>query len=548
MGINLDALREFAQPLRVRLSRALRNGALSTAHEETATADLRGDSEALFDLLGNLPLWRLRAIERIDYVSTLLAKRQKSIHIRPLRNVLDEYVSENHTHVRVELPIGMFPRLPFFDFDIKVNGVETYRMGGNDSLELLADYMAQLAWLVEDGKIRDQLDNDGFIFEWLFAICSFGAEAWQQAQVEYGNEALVKYLQEGLCSRLPSGSLDTGGLDERVVQGWQDSVAGIGSVVNGYTLVGNVNSAAENPLLALPLLKASGVIKAPSDVPPVLDGLAKFMGRLNRLSRHENEIVASSADSFYSTYSLIGQYWMVFAECRVPLDEPFAIEVSETRAVEMAYKQPWLRMLGSTFRLHRRDLGPLVIFNDAEVNHVSVQVADSNVELGKGVVVNDQGEQTSQNAGLSINRLSTTQQKGEVVVAYSSIEDRGCVIHLKMTLRPAVAIRAIHWVVALIVLFTGVSFLVAWHYIPGHFSAAHVAWLLTPSTFATSLLLARESSALSGGLARNLRVLLATVLLLLWMLGFSLYLTDHLLLTDQNDSEPKTTKTEPARR
>lgn len=537
---NLDALKGLVKPWRIRLSRALRN---PVSQEESEAIDLRGNSEALFDLVDNLPQWRLRTIERIDYASTLLTKRTKLVHVRPLRSVLTEYVTETDAKVWVQLPVGFFPRKPFFEFDVEVAGVKTYRMGGNASFELLADYVAQLAWLIEDHDIRDRLEN-GHIFEWIWAICNFRTEEWQLARTEYKDMALLKYLQDGLCPRLPGGSIDATTLDEQVLAGWRDSVSGVSSIVNEYTLFSDENSAAENPLLALPLLKSSGVIQTVSDVPHLLEELTRFMGRVDRLSRFENQVLAAAASSFYSIYSLVGQYWMVLVECLLPLDESFMIEVSETRPVEMIYKQRWSRIIGSTFRLYRKDLGPLIVFDDAEVNHASVQVADPNVELGKGVEVRGRGKSGSD---FSIAQVGATKQKGEVVLIYSGVSNRPCVVHLEMVIRPAAAIRAIHYTVALIVLFTAVSFLVAWHYVPGHFTATHVAWLLTPSTFATSLLLARESSALSGGLARNLRVLLATVLLLLWMLGFSLYLTDHLLLTDQKDSEPKTTKTEPAR-
>ncbi|MFD8644360.1 hypothetical protein ACFV14_29130 [Streptomyces zaomyceticus] len=493
--------------------------------------DLRNDEVALFRLLSGLPLWRERASERIDYASTLLASRKKVIHVRPLRHILGDSPPEAKMS-RVYLPVGLFPKRLFFDFDIRVNGAEVYRMAAEKNVKLLARYARQLAWVVNDREVRRDIAG-GLIQPWLFAICEFRAGAWQQARKKYPKkESLLKYLQDGLCPRREDGSIDAHQLDAAVLEKWQAQVAHIGRAVRKHAL-GDVDSASENPLLVLPTLKANGIISDVDEVSGVVARLTKFLRRVEQVSADD-----AAARNFYEHYALMGRYWTVLVDCRVPLDEPFMIEVDEMRAVELGYRQSLARFFGSTFLLSRKDLGPLVSFNDASSNHVTVRVTDPNVDLGKGVEINPE-------AGKSARLiLSMAQQKGEIVLGYSSAHRRPSVVHLKMTLRPAVAIRAIHWTVSLIVLFTGVSFLVAWNYVPGYFSAPHVAWLLTPSTFATSLLLARESSALSGGLAKNLRVLLAGALLLLWMLGFSLYLTDHLHLTEKSPApRPSTSAT-----
>ncbi|MFH0521839.1 hypothetical protein ACHBTE_32255 [Streptomyces sp. M41] len=434
----------------------------------------------------------------------------------------------------MSLPIGLFPRRLFFDFDVKVNGTDVYRMTGERNAELLAAYMTRMAWLISDDAVRSDVAGD-FIPPWLFAICDFRPAAWQQARKKYPKkEALLKYLQDGLCPTYEDGSVDRSQLDAAVLEKWEAQVAGIARTVRRYAMQ-DIDSPAENPLLVVPMLKANGIIAGIDEVSGLVARLVKFLRKVEALG--ENKVAAKQ---FFESYALMGRYWMVLADCRVPLDEPFTVVVNETRAVELGYKQSLRRFLGSTFLLHRKDLGPLISFNDGVSNHVTVRVTDPNVELGKDVSINPEVGK------LGRLTLSTAQQKGEIALGYSNEPNRPNVVHLKMTLRPAVAIRAIHWAVSLIVLFTGVSFMVAWHYEPGWFTAPHVAWLLTPSTFATSLLLARESSALSGGLAKNMRVLLAVALLLLWMLGFSLYLTEHLHLTEPDGWQPNEPAPSPA--
>lgn len=504
------------------------------SRENAGVVDLRHNDELVFRLLERMDVWRMRCVERIDYSSALMTTRERTVQGLPLRPVLGDLIPDAEGEFWVRLPVGRFPRSILSSFDLTINGTPAYRIRGKDNVEILADYIEQLAWyLIEavsmfGGATRDleELLLDPLLLGCLNAICTFESEQWMQKrrlmekQKAIGTGPLRAFLSEGLGYTLTTA----------VVDDWLERVEVAREITKKYTKPNDVKSASENPLLVVPTLKANGLITGVSDrLPEAVKRMTDFLRKVRDLEqdpRTDNRAAADSirekANSFLREYALIGRYWTVLADHIISLDRPLTISHTETRAVELQDDRKSRKVIISSLSLARSDLGPTVIFSDAGSNHVGIRVADPNVDLAKRAEFKlENGETPSVLPDLA-------RHKGEMIVAYSGNSHRQEIMDVGITLRPASAIRWIHWVVFLIVLLTIFAIALGRFTILHELRAAHVALLLTPSTFACSLLLARESSALSGGLAKTLRVGLSWVLAGLWLFAFALYLSDQI--------------------
>ncbi|MFD5620852.1 hypothetical protein [Streptomyces yangpuensis] len=517
---------------------------------ENERVDLTERDDILFRLLDEQKEWRMRADERIAYSSALFADRQRIIQTRPLREVLGDLVDGETRAAWIRLPIAMFPRQLLFGLDLTVNGQAVSRLSAEEGANALARYLDELFW-----KLVETIDHAGIstrdiedalhdlpTYEMLRTICTFEDEVWRKAAS--GRHALVSYLQKGLCSAdAATGMLITDRLGAEVVTRWQAELGQVKAVVRKYTL-GDESSPSENPLLVLPLLKENGVIEEfESDVPELLGKFNRLIGRIYDIGQGVGEHGANgdgvaeaeikrAAKRVCSNYALVGRYWMAFADCYVPLNEPLEIRISETRSIELRSKRSVCSRVASTISLCRDDLGPIAAFRDAKSNHVSVRVSDPAVQLGKNPKI------LAENGSSPTATPILGEREGELVLAYSAEEERPKVISVRLELKPTLAIRWIHWAVSAIMFLTIGAILTAWLSTLHVLRAAHVAFLLAPSTFATSLLLAKEASALSGRLARNVRVCLAVVLVALWVLAAGLYLSDRIHVDKPSKPSP----------
>ncbi|MFI8391576.1 hypothetical protein [Streptomyces sp. NPDC085540] len=495
--------------------------------------DLRNDPRIVYRLLDGHMGWRSRAVERIEYSSSLWMERTRIVHVSPLRELLDPLIPSHYGTAWLRLPIGSFPRQLLFGFDVEVAGREVYRISKAEHEQLVKNYIVEHARrLTHAIRLRGGVAGDlelvlleKQLHRYLAAISAFEAGAWCEAKLKYGNDALVRYLQKGLY---PTGaSRDELWVIRNSVADWKEQLQPVLPTFSGSEELLQTSNPAENPLLVLPSLKARNALDEIGNIPTALSNLVDFLGVTQQWTESERggQEIQRKAERVLELYEYVGEFWIAIADCLVPLDEPFMLTVRERRAIEPGRRRHSIGGVRSWVTIKRNDLGPRVIFRDAHANHVSIGIADPNVEFGKGLEVTH-GQAGSR---IPVGQDATQEEKEDLILVYSSKVGRPPAPNIRCSIQPVLPIRMIHWVVAIIVFVTfGALVWGSIHF--GQLAAAHVALLLTPSTFASALLLSRESSALSGTLARQLRVTIAVLMGALWLFAICQYLAGQIYL------------------
>ncbi|MFI8275599.1 hypothetical protein ACIGBH_11925 [Streptomyces sp. NPDC085929] len=450
--------------------------------------------------------WRVRATEKIALSSALWAEHERILDVSPLRGVLADILPRRIKAARLHVPIASFPRLPLLEFNVSVAGEPAYRVSRATGA------------VIEARHVEQQANAAGIGFSpalrlFLEQMFTAGTGKWR-LMLDEGESDPWEYLNEGLER--------TVGPDE--YHAWKERVECIKDLVRDFVPPDEC-SPSENPLIALPYMHETGnLLKLRTDFGTdctgVLDELISF------ISEAPNSEMAAAAVASYASY---GRFWTAFAECAVPVDEPFTISVSERRMIDFENSEKgdcWskFRMVGVVSRP--------ISYHDAYSNQISLRVTDSNVELADEW---DLREDTSNR-----NRPKFPEEvvrESELLYLQSSEETRPARLILKSALRPTAPIRWIYRLVLATASLTILAIVVGYSWILHRLTAGHLALLLTPSTFATSLLLVRESSPLSTALTRNLRLTLVWLLAAVWLLTATLYLGKQIFLTE---TPPKT--------
>ncbi|MFJ8565840.1 hypothetical protein [Streptomyces sp. NPDC093514] len=467
--------------------------------------DLRGDGEIVAQLINEHKRWRVRSVERISLSSALWAERRRTLDIGPLRGVLQPYLprdARSKEKAWLTLPIAIFPKEPLLGFELTVNGEEVSRLSRIETARMQADYIARLS---SKAGMRAKVPQ-----ELLVAICKFAPAPWIAFQASVGDQLYEYLTSDG--QRLTD-------VEYRALSVWSQ-------VIQGHLMflgLGNSShSAADNPLLALPdLLKAKQETatrqqnpRLPSlmDLEPALEQLARFLEECKRLaqSSHKN---APLGRKILKTYVDYGRRWVALGECEVPLDCPFIVAMSERRAVSVKKD----RALWDAWCL--RGVIPLeAVFNDALSNHVAIEMTDPIITL-----VEEKIEPLRVNGAPLKGRLDVNVCKPELCYISSSDPLRNHQIQVPCALQQSLLSRLIHWIIFGIILLTLAAVVLSYPLLHG-LTPARLAMLLAPSTFASALLLIRDSSPLSGDLTRALRRVIGVILASLWGAAVCLYL------------------------
>ncbi|MEU7879107.1 hypothetical protein [Microbispora bryophytorum] len=260
-------------------------------------------------------------------------------------------------------------------------------------------------------------------------------------------------------------------------------------------------------------------------------------------SRGEGDSVRHAARRLVATYAGYGRRWELFAECVVPLNDSFIIKVSDRRAIYFSHPRKGGRELQKPW-FNSSKAWEWVMFKDAVSNHLNIRVTDTSVELGKCEL---RGESRNLKECAAVDHLYNTE---ELFSAHSGSRRRPDRVWIKCPLRPAHFIRSAHWLVlagtaaALTTLLRLVDLSWSWpasalwwwppswwppFEVRRQMPAPFLTLLLLPTTFAVSLLLARESSTLSGHTTRRRKVFLMMSFAVLWGLALWLLATGHVL-------------------
>jgi hypothetical protein len=470
--------------------------------------DLTEDDRNLFTLIERPREWRLRAVERIDLASALWAEHSRSVHAHSLGQILGRREKDR---ARAILPIGTFPKNVRIDLDIEVDGKPAYLLSRESHGKLKAEYLRHHVNRIHPNKRGP--DNgllvlcDPKMLGFLGHVFSLRSAEWHdhienRYRPPNRGRLLLDYLHKTWRQWDSEG--DAGNLTMDTVDDWLKSyVDPIGKLVRGATVVPSWReSATENPLLAVP---SAPELKTCEDVTRVLARLHQFL----RAVKDEHVIGTNDvAKHVLDTYALFGTYWIILAECVVPLDGPFLIKTCEKRVLDfgtrIAPRRGVCDPIEPRWSSWRPVLRELVQFKDAISNHVNVRSGDYTIELKEHKY--DVSKEEPPPEDVVDNR--------ELFSYYSSSDARLDRLWFTFRLRQTTSIRVTLVLVWTITAATIVTMCLLPVFVE-KFSVQSIAGLLFPASIAASLLLTRSNSTLGMRVNRIPHYITASLLILL---------------------------------
>ncbi|MGW2040302.1 hypothetical protein [Streptomyces virginiae] len=449
-----------------------------------------------FALLENPEKWRLRSVERIELSSHRWSLRTRTLHVGPMQEVNQELANllaqapeecrGANGDVRILPPLSQMTKRPVVDFESRVGDIKVSRLSRAEGASLQARYFAHRVNSATSGQLTVGED----LQELLTAI--FGSTYPPEGKEV---EAYVKE-QDGAWitpSVVAVAKLVGCEIASRVMEG---------------RVLPSVNSSAQNPLIALPYLNQLRMtqnldVLSSEELKERLRSLQLLLASL----QGQEESVREPLFKLYGEY---GRHWEAFARCNVPLDRPFFVTVSTKRHIQFESPEKegvvrkvkgWIRPVAWT---HAR-------FNDALSSHVNIKVTDMNVELKDGKC--EARNELNKPLEVFPDHIHKTR---ELFAIYSSKCNRDDRLWIKTTLRLGRPTGWIHLLVIATILATLSVTWVVWGLFHSRLTAQQLALLLTPSTFAASLLLVRESSHLSAKFTAPARTVIAVCLAALW--------------------------------
>ncbi|MEY9816341.1 hypothetical protein [Streptomyces albogriseolus] len=490
---------------------------------DLSSYELREADSIVFRLWDTRMSWCIRVFEEVDLSGVLVVKRIRTVDAAPLRLALRDILPVSAQNgwgaansARLKLPVAILPKDPLLTFDVQVAGQAAHRISKSETVRLHAGYLVHAA---RQAGLTAPLPVANFFS----AISNFQPGVWRiylRGAASADSQPLRAYLDDGLFGT--EGVLDDATFDVFLeMRDW------FREFISPYAPYDHYSSA-QNPLLALPDMKAAGLDVSPQGIEASLTALAYFLLEAKELAA-EGE---PSAQNFLRSYADFGRRWVALSECKVPLDEPFSIVMSEKRGILFEENLHKLKPSGDRFNdffWMRKTLVRRTAFRDAETNQVNIVVTDPNVEL-VGVE-----PLTEKNDGIDVPlQLYKTP---EVFYISSSSPSRSHRLKLVCRVQPSMTVRWLHWLILLAMVATPVGIGLAWEMFTW-VTTGHLALMLTPITFAASLLLVREASPLSSELTSTFRRIITVGIGLLWVSVIALYL-GQVVHTSEHSLQPK---------
>ncbi|MFJ9643225.1 hypothetical protein [Streptomyces sp. NPDC101206] len=349
-------------------------------------------------LLGDLPLWRLRAIEHVTLSRAFWSERERIIHVHSFEEVMQRCTARadelrgslnligavRKMPVGLVLPIAELPKIPILDLEISVDNNPVYRVSKDEAARIQAHYVVDLsrrAGIAPDSFPKSFIDFLTFIFYFPphgYERHAKGFERLGLAKPNYWWARFNYLLSEGGKGEFPARS-EMG----KLYAVWQKASEDFGKLSRGYVDIDPM-SGSQHPMLSIPYLFQElaeraerlgdrSVLVSPDEVADnlsILHGLLREADAEARVNPH--------AERFIKTYYSYGYRWMTFARCTIPLDRPFIITMREKRAI---YFTPHRHKRPSLMQQFRPSAWQGVSFADAETNHVSIEVSDTDVRI-----------------------------------------------------------------------------------------------------------------------------------------------------------------------
>lgn len=478
--------------------------------------DLSSSVEAVMTLLDTEIDWRARSVEHLTFTTELTCLARRSVQVTPLNRFLPrlEGSLEKARVARLVLPIGMFPKRPLLDFDVRVDERAAYLLKRVDIADLQAEYVIRS---LEGRKPSEALRS------LITSICEFTPGQWIQIREKGWTGRLLTYLNKSgplgveihgrvgrlshvlrtrlLCSKLQTYLRDSMGdtvadsssISRQLVEGWVRECTAIAKLLEGYLREPpSIDSSSDLSILAMPLVANRGQ----------LNNVGQISERLLELRKLCEEVKAHEVDQQEAGLSVLAEYgrrWEAMVQCTVPIDAPFLVTTCETRPANIeCFGWVW------------ED----VIFADAQSSHLVMKAADD------VAVISDIRARDAYGTDLQ-NFVTAVRQTDEVAAVYSSDGDRDYFARFGIRFVAYFDVRVVGWVIEMIT-YLGIAIIIRKWAILG---ATDLAVIAVPTTFAASVLLSRERTSLGTHLLRWSRRRLLFALMTLWgMVGY-LYLS-----------------------
>jgi hypothetical protein len=485
-------------------------------------------------LLNDLPLWRLRAIERVELSQAFWSERERTIHVQPLRevakrdgsphriapfaNALTPLGIMHYAHADLVLPIAELPKVPLLDLDIAIDGAPAYRLSRDEGARIQAYHILDLALhaglLSKDNYTPQLVDFLTFIFYYPWYDYARIRHAFTPPIFSVPDRTYLTthstHIEEYQSLNIP---LHYGA--------WTDISNSIAKLSRKYVLK-DAMSGSQNPLLSLPYLFQE--LKDRDDngnAPdyPDSEKITFLLAWLNRSLHQADEMEGTDeatqcANRFISDYYSYGYRWMVFARCKVPSNAPFTMTLREKRAI---YFTPYRHTKPSFANYIRKEAWQNIAFADAETNHVSIRVSDVAVRIKHRPQALDELLEPLDNSNPRPHYPDEEESTFELYMRESSKRDRLSRIYIRCPLRLTRVQSGMLWLTIFITGFAWILLLIRG--IPAIYPAVHHFWddssnvdsgltakdatlILVPVAFAATLLLSKLDSTLSAWIRR----------------------------------------------
>ncbi|MFF3412868.1 hypothetical protein ACFYW8_43455 [Streptomyces sp. NPDC002742] len=532
--------------------------------------------DAAVALLADMPTWRLRAIERIELSSAFWSERRRDIHVRPLKEVLNEKTKKSRAlqrelcklapwtqrdgldTIELILPITELPKIALLDLKITIAERQVTRLSKDEGARIAAQYVIQLA---REAELTPEEGEPEYLVDFLTFLFYHPSYSYEETLRKYERLDYPRYLadRDYLCTKESEVPVNVDMANNFAT--WAKRCSSIAKVAESY-VIPDYASGAENPLISLPyFFQELDHRSKREDIDEHLESDATHpkSEEVNKLLEYVCHVVTkahnegspnAAASRFLSAYFAYGYRWMVFVKCTVPLDQPFTITVEDKRAI---YFQPERRLNRTETpynRLVKQHAWHMVAFADAETNHVSVRVTDTSVRLkhrnGWPKILNEKGSGNEILNGKGTGNKSTAkpdekESTTELFLLQDSTRSRPERIYIES---PLGLTRVQAWMLNLTIGITLLAFAllvwrvatdasdVVWIDFPaGHshgLTSADVTLILVPVAFAASYLLIRDSSTLSMQIRQVRQMILMGALFALLAASFVLMWTHYL--------------------
>jgi hypothetical protein len=446
-------------------------GALSWRRQHEV-ADLTTSSAFTLALLDDTWRWRQRIVEELEFGSSEHLTVTSSFQIEFPPNLVGPFIAGSPAHfAKVLLPLVTREKRPLLRFDVTGPGETQGHLIRRHSIAAIAgEHLGRLA----ASSAASATITPGLPPGLLEAICVTTPTIFREFTTNHPDigGAIVAYLSDGLGLPIPHDR----------AHAWYDEQREVADVLAGT--LGEPSdpcSSSEWLFVALPRLEPR---------PQTIDEVEQLLHRYRRAV-----LAAKGAgdEPLLLALAEYGRRYELILELEVPLRGPFSVKVSEQRPLDLQ-RGGWTRQ---RFGLRA-----------ASSFHCEARTTDYAIEIADFEVHDLQGGR------VGIPPLEGVRHTKEFLALSSSDPERPAAMIVSLRLRPTRDVRLISAFIAVIAVVAAVVAALV-QIDEGFVDALNL--LLVPTTFAVTIVLLREQSALAARLQRRWRLTLGLAIAVLWI-------------------------------